>query len=78
VSLFLKCPQCGGGPVTTTWKTEDVAYGVTTGGLHDTKSVAVRVPVRECWKCVPHFEWTDWVADELREVAVKEARRNTP
>jgi hypothetical protein len=71
---FHKCPQCGGGPVTTTWKYEDVAYGVATGGLHDVKSVRVYVPVRCCWKCTPIFEWTDFVADEIREEAVKEAR----
>ena len=67
MSLFLKCPECGGSPVTTTWKYQKVPYD-----YPDTKEVDVHVPVRQCWKCL--FEWTDWVADELRDEAVREAR----
>ena len=72
MSLFLKCPECGGSPITTEWKYEIVPYGY--GKPIKKAQVSVRVPVRHCWKC--QFEWTDYAAEELRDEAVREARVN--
>lgn len=61
----INCAQCESSSVETEWKEENIPYGQD----KDCALLMVNVPVRKCLVC--KFEYTDWEAEELRDIAVQ-------